>query len=475
MRSFTVRIFIKSAAAVLIVLHATGLAPDPQADPPISAQSSFAQARAALLAAQFPMLGPARRRSSLIAHCFTNDPTVNPVASSAELGLIGAALQQDWDVVRRLLDSGVSVETRDNTGLTLLMAAAMHGDTRALRALLARHATADAADLSGRCALHYAIAAGKLEAVELLLSFMPYVEAASAGGHDLLAMALDSGDMKIFQRVLERCPSNLQWTANTRRALEMVLRDDMREQVRLLLSKHPAPPTPEGSSVPLIAYAIVKDDAAVFHALLACGSDPNTVVPPRCDKEFLAKIPAKYLRNYLEDESGVNLLMLAAGLGKGDYVRALLDAGADRNRSTSRDKMLPLYFAARTENWQCLQMLLGGGPLPEQLRIEISLASQHATVIKDGINVFTTECSTGREGFSTPAGRYVVTDKDRDHRSTIYKVAMPYFMRLNCRDFGMHEGVVSSHPASHGCIRLPSAAARRLFAEIPVGTVVTIN
>jgi lipoprotein-anchoring transpeptidase ErfK/SrfK len=52
---------------------------------------------------------------------------------------------------------------------------------------------------------------------------------------------------------------------------------------------------------------------------------------------------------------------------------------------------------------------------------------------------------------------------------------MPYFMRLSCLDFGMHEGVVPNHPASHGCIRLPGDVARRLFAEIPVGTVVTVK
>ena len=96
-------------------------------------------------------------------------------------------------------------------------------------------------------------------------------------------------------------------------------------------------------------------------------------------------------------------------------------------------------------------------------------------VIKDGVTVFTTQCSTGRQGFTTPVGSYVITDKDRDHRSTIYKVPMPYFMRLNCRDFGMHEGVVQPYPASHGCIRLPSEAARKLFVEIPIGTVVMIN
>src|SRR5205814_2473968 len=140
-----------------------------------------------------------------------------------------------------------------------------------------------------------------------------------------------------------------------------------------------------------------------------------------------ALLRSKYLRLYIQEETGINLLMLAAGLGKTDYVRALLDAGADRNRATPREKMLPLYFAAWTENWQCVQMLLGGGPMPEQLRVEVSLAKQHMDVIKDGVSIYTKKSSSGRQGFTTPAGQYVITDKDRDHRSTIYKVSMPYF------------------------------------------------
>ena len=69
----------------------------------------------------------------------------------------------------------------------------------------------------------------------------------------------------------------------------------------------------------------------------------------------------------------------------------------------------------------------------------------------------------------------MITDKNLVHRSTIYKVDMPFFMRLNCKDFGMHEGVVPGYPASHGCIRLPGAMARRLFKEIPIGTLVSIR
>ena len=479
MLASTVRTLLASAVAALILVHVTNLAPGPQTTIPVPkpAPASFekVEIKPSLPAtyAMFPR--SAGRTTSIIDHCFTSGLDENVPPSPGQIALVVAALKEDWKTVLRMLDTGGSVEAMDDEGVTPLMAAAMQGNIDILRVLLERGARVDFINLSGRCALHYAITGGKLEAVQLLLPLVSKLETLSAAGNDVLTMALETGDMKIFQAVLERFPATLQWTANTRDALETALRGDMKEQVRLLLSKHPAPPTREGGTAPLIAYAIANDDAALFHTLLACGSDPNIVIPKVCEKDFLALLKNKYLRLYIENETGVNLLMLAAGLGRTDYVRALLDAGADRSRTTPRYKMIPLYFAAWTENWQCVQMLLGGGPMPDELRVEISLAQQNMSVIKDGVTVFTTKCSTGRQGFSTKPGHYVITDKDRDHRSTIYKVPMPYFMRLSCRDFGMHEGVVPTYPASHGCIRLPSDAARKLFAEIPVGTVVRIN
>jgi ankyrin repeat protein len=413
-------------------------------------------------------------RSYRVENCFSADTDLSAPIVRGKNAVITAASKEEWEIVRKLIDAGAPVESADETGLTALMVAAQHGNIEMLRTLLERQARIDFMDFEGRTAIHYAMAAGKREALELLLLYAPTFDPGSATARELLTAALASGDMAIFQTILERFPPTLEWTANTRAALEVALGHGMKDQVRLLLSKHPAPPTREGGTVPLIAYAIASNDAPTFKTLLACGSDPNLTIPKTAEKEFTALIKSKYLRNYVQ-EDGVNLLMLAAGLGQADYVRALLDAGADRNRHTPREKMLPLYFAAWTENWQCVQMLLGGGPEPDQLRVEISLAQQYAAVIKDGITVFTTKVSTGRNGFTTKPGYYVITDKDRDHRSTIYKCPMPYFMRLSCRDFGLHEGVVQPYPASHGCIRLPGDAAKKLFVDLPIGTVVSIN
>src|SRR4051794_697359 len=475
----TIRTFIGTIAAAVIlagiiarvdsvpVPHEADLALSPMPDPTLLAGPAIGSGD--------PLPALPAHWGNVIDNCFSTDTDLDALVIRTDNPVLAAATKQQWDIVRKLIEAGAPVESSDDTGLTPLMVAARQGNLEMLRMLLDKQARLDFMDFNGRTAIEYAMTAGRLDVVELLLSLTPRLDPASGAVRELLTAAMTSGDMRIFQTVLEKLPATLEWTPSTRRALEMALSSNHKDQVRLLLSKHIAPPTHDGGTVPLIAWAILTEDTPLFQTLVACGADPNTVIPRTAEKEFLALLKSKYLRLYIQEETGVNVLMLAAGLGKADYVRTLLDAGADRNRSTPRERMLPLYFAAWTENWQCVQMLLGGGPMPDELRVEISLAKQHMVVIKAGETVFTTKVSTGRDGFSTKPGYYVITDKDRDHRSTIYKCAMPYFMRLSCRDFGLHEGVVQPYPASHGCIRLPGDAAKKLFVDLPIGTVVSIN
>ena len=460
MRTPIFKVIFASLIAVFVLLGAYEISPQPRVRSQISGDE-FVRALA-------------EHRTSLTDFYLQQHMDPNARTSQDRPLLLAATLQQEGPTVRHLLAAGASADLADDKGLTPLMAAALNGDVDLMRALIAVVTNVNATDFNGRAALHYAVATGKIEAVELLLRVMVDARLCSKDGRDALAMAIDNGDKPITQLLLDRLPTMQQWTVGTRRALEGALAADNKDQVRMLLKKHAVPPTPEGKSVPLLAYALAKNDASLFYTLLICGADPNTILPAQCDKDFLEALPGKHLLSYIEGDKGVTVLMLAAGLGQPDYVRALLDAGADRNKMTLKYKMLPLYFAARTD-WRCAQILLGSGPPPDRLRIEISLAMQHIDVIKDGKPVFQTVCSTGRQGFSTRTGFYVITDKARYHRSTIYKVEMPYFMRLSCLDFGMHEGVVPNYPASHGCIRMPGEAARKLFAEIPVGTLVTVK
>ena len=417
----------------------------------------------------------ATKHRPIIDLCFAARLDVNAADENGHTPLQLAALQGDWEIVRRLMDAGAAMDAADAAGVTPLMAAAMHGNVEMLRAFIGRKTDADARDAQGRAALHYAIAAAKLEAVTCLFPLTANPGTTCKDGNNVLGMAFEMRNAGILQAVIDRAPATLEWNTATRAALTAALGTADKDRIRRLLGKHPAPPTPEGHAAPMLAYALSMDQTPLFDMLLECGADPNTTIPSPCEAEFLATVPRNFLHHYLEGDSGVTVLMLAASLGKEDCVKALLAAGANRNRATPKYKMIALYFATRSDSWLCSQMLLGSGPSPDQLRIEVSLASQEAVVFKNGTPAFKTTVSTGRKGFSTPPGRYVVTDKDRDHRSTIYKVPMPFFMRLSCRDFGMHQGVVADHPASHGCIRLPGDAARRLFSEIPVGTLVSID
>src|SRR5204862_6872038 len=193
-------------------------------------------------------------------------------------------------------------------------------------------------------------------------------EAQTKDGQDRRGLARDGGKPEIIETVVERLPRMPQWKTSTRPALIAALQTANKDQIRPLLGKHSTPPTPEGRNVPFLAYSIVGNNSSLFSTLLTCGADPNTVLPARCDKDFLALLSSKSLRSYVEEDRNLTVVMLAAGLGQDDYLRALLDAGARRNGLTSRDRMSAWDIAAETGHWRAAQILLGGGPPPDQLR-----------------------------------------------------------------------------------------------------------
>ncbi|HEV3409728.1 MAG TPA: ankyrin repeat domain-containing protein [Chthoniobacterales bacterium] len=443
-------------AAALIVLLAQSFAPQ--------------KAPRLLLAPDSVAKAVATRDNVLLDLSLSEYLDVNQPGPNGRTALLIATQQHDRALIDRLLAAGADVDKPDTDGFTPVMVAAVGGDPELLRLLVSRSKNLDARDSEGRTAAHHAILARRYEILETLL------EAGEQAGstQDLLPIACEVGDARVLSAVLERSPGGLEWSSQTREALTLALRGRDDALVSLLLAKHVGPPTLEGRNIPLLAQAIANDDLEVCRALLAAGADPNTTIPLGADKPFLAELPSP-LRDYVKLDPGITMLMIAAGMGKAEFVRTLLDAGASKNSITSRYKMLALYFAARAGKSKCIQMLLGSGAAPDKLRIEISLRAQRARLIRDGTPIFETQCSTGRDGFATRPGEYVITDKRRDHVSSIYKVPMPYFMRLNCLDFGMHQGAVPRYPASHGCIRLPADAAKKFFSELPVGTVVMIN
>ncbi len=145
----------------------------------------------------------------------------------------------------------------------------------------------------------------------------------------------------------------------------------------------------------------------------------------------------------------------------------------------------------------------GDGVSGEAL-IRINLADQKAYFYKGSQLVAQTSISTGTEGRVTPKGRFKVTQKNRDHHSSLYGVIkdnatgaivnddatvgkdipkpgqtfvrapMPNFLRFNGA-VGMHTGHLPGYAASHGCVRLPDDMARHFFDNASIGTPVIVE
>ena len=108
--------------------------------------------------------------------------------------------------------------------------------------------------------------------------------------------------------------------------------------------------------------------------------------------------------------------------------------------------------------------------------IVVSLADERLTLYDDGVAVARTPVSTGVAGHETPRGIFTVIQKDRYHKSNIYSDApMPFMQRITWSGIALHEGHVTGHPASHGCIRMPAAFAARLWPYTQMGVRVIVS
>lgn len=142
---------------------------------------------------------------------------------------------------------------------------------------------------------------------------------------------------------------------------------------------------------------------------------------------------------------------------------------------------------------------VSGSPL-----IRINRSQQKASFYKGGVLVGVSRISSGKEDSGTPPGNYRISQKSKDHKSTLYGVfkdkttgqtiddsvdirvdkvppnayfvnaPMPNFMRFNGA-IGMHTGYLPGYPASHGCVRMPHHMAEKFFENVEVGTPVIVE
>ena len=109
------------------------------------------------------------------------------------------------------------------------------------------------------------------------------------------------------------------------------------------------------------------------------------------------------------------------------------------------------------------------------VRVVVNIGEQRAYVYRGPALIAVSTVSTGKDGKETPAGVYPILQKEVMHRSNLYNDArMPYMQRLTWDGIAIHSGANPGFPASHGCIRVPDAFAKKLFAVTQVGSVVEV-
>ena len=106
----------------------------------------------------------------------------------------------------------------------------------------------------------------------------------------------------------------------------------------------------------------------------------------------------------------------------------------------------------------------------------VSLASQRATLYRNGIPIAISTISSGKDGHETPTGVFTILQRRIDHRSNLYNNApMPYMQRLTWSGVALHGGTLPGYPASHGCIRLPRKFVQLLYGVTALGMTVIVT
>ena len=365
------------------------------------------------------------------------DHGAKPPDGNWDAWLWKAVEKRDLGAARLLLSHGAKASSRGPQGLLLVKSAVLRRDGSFVKLLT-----------------DYGLPAGNA-----------LYQSSSRGDLDMVSLLISCGSPVNFTRI----PSQ-----DT--PLGVAIRHKQ-DQVASLLIQNGADVSlrsPEGQTPLLLAIATgchrtVKD-------LLDAGADPNTQFDLPVSPEFLKNVRPGVMRWVLKNDRNVTPLMMAADSGIIPTARYLIKYGAKMEVRTRTAALWPINFASRRNDVKMMRLFLGRDPLHEERRIEIRLAEQRAHIFdSEGKEIFTTKVSTGKKGHDTPTGEYVITNKYRDWKSTLYhEASMPYFQRLSCGDFGMHQGNVPGYPASHGCIRVPEGNAAKLYTMTRAGDRVMI-
>ncbi|MFS0735800.1 L,D-transpeptidase family protein [Sphingomonas sp. 1P06PA] len=107
--------------------------------------------------------------------------------------------------------------------------------------------------------------------------------------------------------------------------------------------------------------------------------------------------------------------------------------------------------------------------------VTIDLAAQTLSVFRGGYEIGSAVILYGADEKPTPLGAFQVSQKDADHISNLYGAPMPYMLRLTNDGISIHGADVVYGRATHGCVGVPTAFARKLFKVVRHGDTVIVT
>ena len=111
-----------------------------------------------------------------------------------------------------------------------------------------------------------------------------------------------------------------------------------------------------------------------------------------------------------------------------------------------------------------------------ETRVVIDLLTQLLYVYRGDSLVGVATISSGKKGKETPLGFWAVMRKQKLGHSRKYDNApMPFMQMYDDKGIAFHGGPNPGYPASHGCVRLPTKFAERLYGLTAMGTKVIIE
>ena len=311
--------------------------------------------------------------------------TVTARAGAADLPLVDAAAQQNWQQVRTLLDAGADVNTpradgvtallwaahwndidtveflldagadpnaADDHGVTPLMRASENASVAVARALLAAGANPNAAQTSGLTALMIAAGTGNRDVVRALLTSGADVNAVTrSSGVTALMWAVEAPHPEVVHILLESAADVSVSSRKGFTPLLLAARSGDIELANLLIAAGADVNQPGSDGTHALPLAIISGHDACAMFLLAQGADPGGMI----DRVSALHAAAGDVTTWLVDwyrEHGGRRAVDAGGRGirglsperRLPLVEALLARGADPNTRIDKSAVVLSYI-----------------------------------------------------------------------------------------------------------------------------------